>query len=171
MRYVPPAIDGWMNPEELNWLYERACEMDSIVEIGSWMGKSTHALCSGCKGIVYSVDHFMGSPDERATSHKVATERDISIDFFRNVGHFENLRQIRMDSILASKQFESRSIDMVFIDGSHNHYDVLSDLKAWYPIARKIICGHDHSAIQAALKEFGINDEIRVVDSIWNKTI
>ena len=170
-----PVIEGWMGPDELNWIYERACEMDSIVEIGAWFGRSTHAMCSGCNGTVWSVDHFKGSPNELNSAHKPATERDISVDFFRNVGHFRNLKQLRMYSAEAAKLFEPRSIDMVFIDACHVCDEVpdgmLVDLRAWFPVAKKIICGHNYSSIKRALENFGIGAVDLPVGQIWSKRI
>lgn len=95
MGYEPPDIAGWMGGPELQWLFDKATEMESIVEIGAWMGKTTHALCSGCRGIVIAIDHFMGCPNERATAHVAATQRDISQDFWKNVGHFKNLSLLK----------------------------------------------------------------------------
>ena len=64
MTYNPEEnrITGFMSEPELTQLYKWACECESIVEIGSWRGRSTHALLSGCKGKVYAVDHFGGNP-------------------------------------------------------------------------------------------------------------
>lgn len=59
------SISGWMNSEELEWLYTTASEMDSILEIGAWCGRSTFALASGCKGNVFSIDHFNGSGEHQ----------------------------------------------------------------------------------------------------------
>ncbi len=56
--YKDLGIQGWMSLKELNWLYQQAKKCDSILEIGSWKGRSTHALLSGCKGIVTCVDTF-----------------------------------------------------------------------------------------------------------------
>jgi hypothetical protein len=162
-----PVIEGWMSPDELSWIYDRACEMESIVEIGGWFGRSTHAMCLGCKGTVWSVDHFKGSPNELHSAHKPATERDISVDFFKNVGHFKNLRQLRMYSVDAARLFEPKSVDMVFIDGCHIHEDALADLRAWYPIAKKIVCGHDYKSVERALAEFGFPHPAIPVATIW----
>ena len=52
-------IEGWMEQTELEWLYSIASEMESIVEIGSWKGRSIHALCTRCKGTVTAIDLFM----------------------------------------------------------------------------------------------------------------
>jgi len=138
------SIKGWMRQNDLQWLYETAKEMDNIVEIGSWEGRSTHALLSGCCGEVSAVDHFLGSKSELMSSHKATTTRDIYNEFLENVGSFKNLKIYRKDSLEASKEFKDNSVDMVFIDGGHMYEEVVADINAWAPKARKIICGHDY---------------------------
>ncbi len=128
--YKGNNIDGWMNDNELDWLYEKARQMDSIVEIGSWKGKSTHALLTGCRGVVFAIDHFQGSVDERDTTHKEAKNHDIYKNFYKNVGHFKNLVTMRTDSKKASSFFKAKSIDMVFIDGDHTFEGVFNDIKS-----------------------------------------
>ena len=63
-------IRGWMELEELLWLNQTAKNMDSIVELGCFCGRSTYALLSGCmehnaghpNGTVYAVDcHWCGT--------------------------------------------------------------------------------------------------------------
>jgi glycosyltransferase involved in cell wall biosynthesis len=133
-------IQGWMNDTDLLWLFDTAKEMESIVEIGSWKGRSTHALLSGCKGIVYAVDHFLGSIDEPAE----ADAGDVYKDFMKNVGGFKNLKVLKMDSSEAVKQFPDNSIDMVFIDAGHAYEEfTFEEIKRWLPKAKKIICGHN----------------------------
>jgi hypothetical protein len=165
--YEPAAIDGWMSATELWWLHENAKNMDSIVEIGSWKGRSTHALLSGCKGTVWAVDTWLGSPDELKTTHKEATEKDLYAEFMKNVGGFTNLKALKMPSVEAAKQFEDKSIDMVFIDGGHRYVDAKADIEAWLPKAKKIICGHDYNFIsvqEAVTEKFGLPDS---AESIW----
>lgn len=166
--YVDPHIQGWMNAPSLEWLYANAADKKVIVEIGCWLGKSTHALLSGCKdGLVYAVDHFKGSPGEPA--HKEAATRDMSIEFFKNVGHFQNLCMLKMDSIEASKLFADKSVDMVFVDGAHDYQSVLADLKAWMPKCNWLLCGHDHSqdGVPQALKDCGIKYRLEAENSLW----
>lgn len=136
-------IDGWMFPEELAWLYETAHRMRSIVEIGCWKGRSTHALLSGCPGLVYAVDHFKGTEGEPA--HAEALTGHVRQDFMVNVGGFANLRMIERDSIAAAGSFDHDELDMVFIDGAHDYESVMGDLKAWENKARVMIAGHDYS--------------------------
>jgi hypothetical protein len=116
--------------------------MRSIVEIGCWKGRSTWALLSGCPGTVHAVDHFQGSPHERDSFHQEVHTNDIHAEFLANVGVFQNLVTHRNESLEASKLIPA--VDMVFIDGSHSFEDVTSDIEAWGPLARKLICGHDY---------------------------
>ena len=51
---TPPAraveVEGWMLPSELGFLYQTALAMPQnarVVELGSWKGRSTVALCEG----------------------------------------------------------------------------------------------------------------------------
>jgi hypothetical protein len=137
-----PDIPGWMSTPELNWLYETARGMQSIVEIGCWKGRSTYALLSGCPGTVHAVDHFRGSLYEREVKHREAQTTDLYAEFLRNVGGFGNLVVHRMASSDAAAQIAEA--DMVFIDGGHSFDEVCADLEAWLPVARKLICGHDY---------------------------
>lgn len=145
--YSQPEIDipGWMSDMELEWLCEKASQMDSVVEIGCWKGRSTHALLTGCMGRVFAVDHFQGNPKENhiGGAHGEAKTADIHEILLKNVGHFPNLVVLKMDSVEASKLFNDKEIDMVFIDGDHSLEGFEADLNAWMPKCRKLICGHD----------------------------
>ena len=149
-----------MCARELAWLHEKARSMDSIVEIGSFMGRSTYALLHGCKGTVWAVDHF-----------RKFGEIDLWKEFQKNVGHYKNLKVLKMLSTNGAKKFKDKSVDMVFIDASHDYEAVRGDIKSWYPKAKKLICGHDykskHPGVMQAVKErFG---EVEVFETIWFK--
>jgi predicted O-methyltransferase YrrM len=168
-RYVQPSpeISGWMTPDELQWLYERAKEHRSIVEVGSWRGRSTHALLSGCWGEVTAVDHFGGSPGDL---HSLMGASDTYAAFMRNCGGFSNLRVLQMDSVSAA-DICGTGFDMIFLDGSHSFYDVLADLRAWAPklAPSGLLCGHDADkrGVSAALQQFfGLMPPV-VVGTIW----
>jgi predicted O-methyltransferase YrrM len=161
-------IEGWMADGELDWLYKQAKKMNSIVEIGSWKGKSTHALLSGCKGTVTAIDHFQGSKNEER-AHKEAKERDIFQDFMKNVGEFKNLKVLKMPSDEALELVEEA--DMIFIDGEHTYEAVKNDIKKWLPKAKKLICGHDYNwlTVRQAVNE--VLGEVKSAGTIWYKEI
>lgn len=161
-------IEGWMGAGELDWLFKQAKTMSSIAEIGSWKGKSTHALLSAGKGEVFAIDHFQGSKGE-AIAHAEAKTGDIYAEFMKNVGHFPNLKVLKTSSLEAVKQFPDHSVDMVFIDGEHTYQGVKADIEAWLPKARKLICGHDFNWMgvrQAVEESLG---EVKTADTIWYK--
>ena len=163
-------IEGWILPIELDWLYKTASGVNSVIEIGSWKGKSTHALLSGCKGDVWAIDHFKGSVGEEE-EHKEAKEHDIYEDFIKNVGGFKNLHVLKTTSLEAVKTFNDKSVDMVFIDGEHTYEAVKADILAWTPKAKTIICGHDYNwkeVSQAVQEIFG---EVDTVGNIWIKQL
>lgn len=165
------GIQGWMSPEELKWLYTQACQMDNIVEIGSWKGRSTYALLAGCKGTVYAIDTWKGSPDELDGAHAEARTSSIYSAFMKNVGHFSNLRAIKLPSVYAVNLFADKSIDMVFIDGCHLYSHVSTDIRVWLPKARKLICGHDcgQDGVPRATQEaFGSPN---ITYNIWHVTL
>ena len=61
-------INGWLSSREALGLYQVARllpEKATVVEIGSWQGKSTYCILSGLKsGKVYAIDPFNASGGE-----------------------------------------------------------------------------------------------------------
>lgn len=158
-----------MTLEELEWLFSTARQMKTIVEVGSWLGRSTHALCSGCAGKVYAVDHFRGTPSERDDRQKLALYVDIYKRFQENMVGFQNLETFRLPSHQAAPKFAPRSIEMVFVDGGHGLEEVRTDLRLWVPVATKLICGHDWdlAAVRQAVHEEIGAPQISVTGAIW----
>jgi hypothetical protein len=160
------SIQGWMGDKELEWLYEQSKTKQSIVEIGSWCGRSTYALCLGCPGTVYAIDHFKGSKEHQ---HMIDKGVDPYKEFMKNVGHFKNLKVFKMTSLEASTLPEiPENIEMAFIDGSHEYVDVMTDLQIWSP-RTKFLCGHDlgEAGVPSALKEFFGKRLKATIGSIW----
>ncbi len=164
------TIDGWMSDAELEWLAAQAVQMSSIVEIGAWKGRSTHALLSACKGPVYAVDHWLGSPGERNTFHAEARTSDVFAQFMANVGHFENLQVIRGNTRQIYSQVPEA--DMVFIDGSHEYRDVLYDIRTFGPKAKRLLCGHDFNdeRVQRAVRD-SLGAISGTAETIWYKEL
>lgn len=157
----------WTTNEEINWLTNTASSMDTALEVGAWKGRSAKALLEGCKGIVYSVDHFLGS-----VGAEVSKENEsVFIQYARNVKEYNNLVIIKMASHEAAKLFADNSIDMVFIDAGHSYEEVIQDIELWYPKVKKIICGHDYAnfwpgVIQAVNEKF--SNRFKIIETIWS---
>ena len=169
------TIPGWMTTRELNWLFNEAKKYQSIAEIGSWKGKSTHALCSGIdpKGSVWAIDHFEGSSEERESYHAEAVDSDsVFEEFLSNMDRFNNITVIRRDSLDAAKRMYQgdRSFDMVFIDADHTYEGVRNDLKAWDHLATKVISGHDYTnfpEVHRAVNDYFKGFNVHSYESIW----
>jgi len=157
-------INGFMSVEELSWLYKMALEMTSIVEIGSYEGRSTYSLLSGCSGTVHSVDFY----DE-----KFATN-DNYLNMVKNLSSFNNLSHLKMLSEEAVELFDDNSIDMIFIDADHVYEAIKKDIEMWLPKTKKLICGHDYNASghpgvkQAVDEKF---QDTEIIDTIWFKKL
>ena len=57
---------------------------------------------------------------------------------------YENASLLRLHSPQAATFFADTSIDIVFIDGRHDHKYVLADAIAWWPKAKQIVAFHDY---------------------------
>lgn len=172
--YKDRGIDGWMTAVELEFLYQKSKEMRNVVEIGSWKGRSTHALLSGCKGFVHAVDHFKGSNDDKDATKEIGKREDIFAQFNKNVGEFKNLITHRMSSEEAEKLLKGEMFDMIFIDGEHTYEGVKKDIELWKPHANKLLCGHDYQlgwpGVMKAVDEI-LGKPDGVAGSIWWKII
>jgi MMP 1-O-methyltransferase len=120
-------IPGWLTDEEGEALYElaRACRGDGvIVEIGSWKGKSTVCLGLGSRAgssvPVYAIDPHA---DYRFGDFKTNVDR---------AGIAELVRPIASLSQPAAEDFDE-SIELLFVDGSHEYDLVLEDFEKWVP--------------------------------------
>lgn len=134
--HIPKEGMG-VTDDELQWLYNQAKDMNSIIEIGSYKGRSTFALCFGCRGTVYSVDNFCTNGEQ---AYK---------EYMQNVGFMPNIVTLKMTSEEAAEYLGNMVVDMAFIDGSHDDVNVKRDIEIWAPRCRKLICGHDYNGAAA----------------------
>ncbi len=168
-------IDGWMFPDELAWLFNTACTMRNVVEVGSWKGRSTYALASGCEGLVFAVDHWQGSPDSGSWTYVPEGHAGPGPEFVRNLAALPNVRRVFGSSPDVATRFGKlyglypASVDMVFIDGDHAYESVAADIEAWLPKAQKLICGHDYlmNGVARAVQEKFLGRIQQPVGTIW----
>jgi hypothetical protein len=89
----------------------------------------------------------------------------------KNVGHFKNLKVMRMTGDEAAVEIPDKSMDATFIDAGHTRWEVLHDIRMWVPKTKKLLCGHDYmpgwpGVIEAVNEVFGSPDGIGG-HSIW----
>lgn len=144
------SIDGFLvSPYQEHWLFKAAKSLpedSTIVEIGSFKGRSTSCLAYGCKRTrkhLYAIDLFDAND---ATSDYYAGGSFFE-EFLQNIekcGLANYVTPIKQLSSQVSKTWD-KTIHLLFIDGSHSYVDVLSDFYGFYPHVAKggIIAVHD----------------------------
>jgi predicted O-methyltransferase YrrM len=147
----------------------------TIVEIGSWMGRSSVAISTGIKKYCpgskfYCVDMFSSEYYAENPGLEEGTKKDIRQIFEKNMKNYSHETMV-MKSLEAVELFKDESVDFIFIDADHSYDAVKADIQAWLPKLKKgcIICGHDYG-----IKKYGVKlavDELFPVHSNPAKTI
>lgn len=157
-------IYGFLSPDEMELLYRLASEVPKdgvIVEIGSFQGKSTVCLGLGAKqpgAWVWAVDPHYDYMVNEQTHYGMENHAAL----LKNLVDFEvadRVRVVALSSDLARHSWYT-TIDLVWIDGSHEYRDVSTDLKGWaFHLGDSgVIVLHDSSGhfpdVTRALNEF-----------------
>ncbi|MDO8514980.1 MAG: class I SAM-dependent methyltransferase [bacterium] len=129
-------IKGWLHPDEGALLYEFAKKLPGnslVVEIGSFMGKSTAYLASGLRdghgGKVIAIDPHLG---ETGTKWKFSSTWKQFNKNIRNLNLETLVNPVRKTSENAHKNWDKK-INLLNIDGLHDYENVKLDLKLWLP--------------------------------------
>jgi hypothetical protein len=184
MKHFHGKIPGYFNYLNVYEHVIKDCPDNSkFVEIGVWQGKSICALGVECinsgKNIqIYAVDTFEGSPNEPVIQRDLKNLKDkkttVKDEFIKNTDPVKDVVNIiHADSIEASKQFEDKSLDFVFIDGSHLYEAIRADIDAWLPKVKigGYIGGHDidgpedFNGVRQAVDE--TFDEVKIFNKGW----
>lgn len=169
------SIQGWMSDGELLWLAERAKECMTIVEFGSFHGRSTRALADNChSGRIWAVDPWNGDYCQENGNILDMINTYCYPQFCDNLSdHISAKRVIPYRGFSYSFKLPY-TVDMVFIDGDHRYEAVLRDISKAVELVRPggIISGHDYNhplwpgIKQAVTEKFG---SIENKEMIWWK--
>lgn len=138
------GIEGWINDMQGYALYRLAADGEgagAIVEIGSWLGRSTVWLAAGSQARgreqVHAVDTFDGGPALKADDYAILKEQGTTFNAFNDnlerAGVFEHVHPIVSDSLSAAARWTGGPVRLLFIDGDHSYEAVKADLDAWLP--------------------------------------
>jgi predicted O-methyltransferase YrrM len=155
------VIEGYTSPVELALLYHLAVAAPgrgSVVEIGSYLGRSSIVLAEACRrvnsGALVAVDSHTA-----ALGYHDRPPRDTRQEFLDNVteaGLAEQVRLVHMDSAEAGRAWDDGPVRMLFIDGWHSTEAVLADATSWSPHCAPDCCwvfdDYADSRVRAAVR-------------------
>jgi len=175
-------IPGWMRRRELEWLSKRARNCNLIVEIGTWLGKSTYAMGESVNGKIITIDSFRmeGVPLRWGTAweaHKGMKEDPdwIYHRCLENLAELIDKGKVKVikgnsNEVINGLDSIKGLVDMVFIDGSHDYVSVKADILNYRPLLKKdgLLCGHDCSnEVKDAVIELVPSYKLAHGTSIW----
>jgi hypothetical protein len=131
-------------------LYKLARESKKpIVEIGSWLGRSTIVLAGGSKdgngSMIYSVDTWKDLADNNNFY------KDFYPDFIENIkyaGVDDRITILKGKSVDMAKYYRENigeEIGVLFIDADHEYESIKSDYDSWSPMVNGTIAFHDYT--------------------------
>lgn len=128
------GVDGWLTPREGAALFRRAAACRGrgvVVEIGSWHGRSTIVLAAGAAAgagaAVHAVDPHAGLPVIGAGPSLDRFQANLAA-----AGVTDRVVPHVCTSVEAARAFDA-PVELVYIDGAHDHASVLADFQAWVP--------------------------------------
>lgn len=163
------AIQGWMSERELLWLAYQASQCRTIVEFGSFHGRSTRALADNIQdgGTIWAVDPWSGTyPGVEPQINTFCMP-----EFIWNLNdHIITGRVVPIRGY--SQNFNSPFlVDMIFIDGDHRYHSVVRDIIVARELVKSggIISGHDYDDEFPGVKEAvdKMLSGVQVEDTIW----
>ena len=116
-----------------------------IIELGSWLGKSTRFFAERCE-LVIAVDHWLGSVEHQKSKH----ETILPVLFDQFLSNCEPLRDkiipIRMTTDTAAKLPLPRA-DMIYVDAAHDQASVAADIEHYHGFLSEhgLMCGDDYA--------------------------
>jgi SAM-dependent methyltransferase len=180
--------DGWFSSREglayrqmVDAMLSEPGARKHVVEVGCWLGRSTSyvaRLCHAHAAVLSCVDSWAGSSDRFDPHYReLLASRDIEAEFRAHLAALGVTAQIhREPSLDVAHTFAPNSVDLVFLDASHDAAAVAADIAAWRPALRPdgLLLGHDFSerhpgvvaAVNAAARAFNC-ELVRGPGSLW----
>ena len=160
-----PGVGGWFpleNREELERLI-RKHEVKTVIEIGCMVGLSTAWFAQRVKRVT-CVDRWYEPATVADNNNLVNVLRDCGLprnfrsifeSNMKRVGVWDRLNIVQGDSSAVADQVEEA--DLVYVDADHSYAGCSSDIRLYYPKARKVICGDDYDVRE----DFAVIEAVR----------
>jgi len=174
------GIDGWLavNEAELLFTYAKSVTEGCIVEVGSYRGRSTSAICAGVSVTpqaaageaipVYAID-----PHEKFVGVKGAKfgpgDRK---EFFRTMVATRLVKYVRLlnlTSPVVTPGWET-PVAMLFLDGDHRYATTRKDFDCWWPHlidgAKVLFANADDDGPSRVIREFSKRGMLSKIQSV-----
>ena len=136
------TIDGFLVPGQEEFLFNKVKSLPEdaiIVEVGSYKGRSTAAMAFACVGTnrkIYCIDpwiwEFHDPPDESFFD----TWKE-NLDNYQLTPYIISFQGCSSEILKRWGELTAeKTIDFVFIDGSHEYLDVLTDFGLLFPLMK-----------------------------------
>ena len=134
-------IPGWFNySESYDVIVDEIADNGKILEIGSFLGRSTHYLATSLMNAgkedvkIYALDTFAGSSEHAA----LKLPKDFYPMFRENLKFFIGREMVvpiqsRSDNKETIDKFEDGFFDYIMVDGAHEYEAVKKDIINWWP--------------------------------------
>ena len=147
------TVEGLLvSPYQEHWFFKTARSLPNgatIVEIGSFKGRSTCCFAYGCRGTskhIFAIDTFAGNDSDfqEGSSFEGGSYLHVFHHNLKSRGLAEYVTSVPGLSTDAARAWD-KPIDLLYIDGSHVYEDVLADFNNFFPHVKPggIVAFHD----------------------------
>jgi len=133
------GVDGWMSPDQAERLYRAAAGThpgDTVVEIGSFRGRSTIVLAGAAPdGVqIVAIDPHAGNdrgPQEiDGFQAAAATDHEVFNANLAAAGVAQRVRHVRAFSDAAHAEVQGE-VAVLYVDGAHRYSPARTDIREW----------------------------------------
>jgi predicted O-methyltransferase YrrM len=169
-RYLVVLDEKFMHDRSsLQPLIDRITNRGVMVEVGSLAGFSTRLFARHFEK-VFSVDPYEAGYDDTNDKNSNAVRLGLARDLF-TLRFIDEPRVVQYQerSAAGCRRFEDRSLDFVYLDGSHTYEAVAEDIRCWHPKVKPggMIGGDDFAweGVARAVRE--ALDRFEVIENRW----
>ena len=150
---------GWLcGDTKKNLMRAIKAEPKVIVEIGSWLGKSSRFFYENSNATIYCLDTWKGSQEHKHVKHSHKLPLLWETFCMNNWTFKDRIVPVRGDRLdgLEYLRFEGVEPDFFYVDGSHEYADVKQDILTiakYWPEASIIGDDYAWSGVHSAVHE------------------